>query len=122
MTRELQALVRGLGGPECLLEVLEDFYDRMAADVMIGFFFNGKDPRKIAANQQQLILKAAGLIPEYRGKSPADAHLSLPPILAGHFDRRLQLLRETLADRGVPDELAQNWIRFESAFRKVVVS
>ncbi len=121
-TQKLQALILELGGPPRLLHLLERFYERMSQDVMIGFFFDGKDLQQIASKQQEFILKAAGLSPRYSGKNPATAHLTLPPILDGHFDRRIQLLKELLAEEKVSSVSIATWIEFESAFRNVVVA
>ncbi len=98
------------------------FYQAMAIDVLIGFFFVGKDLPKIAANQAQLIMKATGLSPSYGGKLPGAAHLQIAPILTGHFNRRLRILEDHLARKGLkPEEIAQ-WIQFENSFRAAIES
>ena len=94
----------------------------MAQDILIGYFFDGKNPIHIADQQLELLFFASGLSPTYSGKSPTSAHLQLPPILTGHFDRRLTLLRQTLEDHKVAVEDIQIWIDFEDAFRAVVVA
>ena len=94
----------------------------MSEDVLIGFFFAGKDLKEIALRQSQFILNAAGLIKVYSGRGPASAHLSLAPILAGHFDRRLILLRETLIEAHVSQVDIDLWLNFEEGFRAMVVT
>lgn len=118
----LKYLVESLGGSDRLGEILEVFYQAMQKDVMIGFFFAGKDIDKIAQMQKAFILKVAGLSKEYPGKLPNHAHLNLPPILRGHFDRRLVILKQVLTDQGVSSETTQIWLEFEEAFRNVVES
>src|SRR4051794_15262404 len=93
---ELKKVYERAGGEEGLERILIDFYARMARDILIGFFFGGKDPREVALRQKDFLMRAFGARPSYLGKPPAQAHEELAPILSGHFDRRLQLLEETL--------------------------
>ncbi len=94
----------------------------MAEDLLIGYFFQGKDPNVIADQQLLFLMYAMGILPSYSGKSPTSAHLELPTIHTGHFDRRLVLLRETLQSHQVQARDIETWIDFEEAFRGVVVS
>ena len=119
---DLKQLIVEIGGAEAMTQILIDFYARMGQDVMIGFFFEGKDLHHIAAQQAAFILNAAGLTERFEGKGPSSAHVELAPILTGHFDRRLQILRETLAAHSVPKSTAEKWVQFEESFRKIVVS
>ena len=118
---ELQKLYRELGEARVRSIVL-DFYARMEKDVMIGFFFTGRDIPSIAAKQTEFLLRAMGATPSYSGKAPADAHTALPPILTGHFDRRLKILEEALSAAGLTHEQVLVWIGFENAFRNAIVS
>jgi len=118
---ELKALYTRIGGEPALEKILEDFYHRMSEDILIGFFFNGKDTKLIAQKQKEFLMKAMGASASYIGKAPAQAHDELPPILSGHFDRRLRLLEATLQDHGISAEDIRTWIQFESAFREGIV-
>jgi hemoglobin len=119
---ELKALFARIGGEDGLTRILLDFYGRMARDVLIGFFFAGRDVDAIAMKQRSFLMRAFGAATSYSGKPPADAHEELPPILRGHFDRRLQLLEETLRARGVSAEDIRTWVGFENAFRDQIVT
>jgi truncated hemoglobin YjbI len=119
---ELQALFAAIGSEARLREILRAFYARMSKDTMLGFFFAGRDLVRIAENQGDFLLRALGERPSYSGKAPADAHTELPPILRGHFDRRLVLLRETLTAAGLPAAQIDTWVRFEDAFRDAIVA
>lgn len=101
--------------------ILKDFYRRLAADVMLGFFFTGRDLDRIADKQADFLLRAMGARATYEGRAPAQAHEKLPPILSGHFDRRLRILETTLADHGLSAEDIRIWVAFESAYRDAVV-
>jgi truncated hemoglobin YjbI len=110
------------GDPAKVHLILEDFYQRMAKDVLLDFFFTGKDLKAIAARQAEFVLRAMGAAPSYSGRPPAQAHLSMPPILSGHFDRRLKLLEETLRAHGLPEDAIQAWLGFENTFREAIIS
>ncbi len=118
----LKALYEHIGGEEGLRSILRDFYRRMSTDILIGFFFNGKDLDQIAEMQKGFLMRAMGATPSYTGKAPAQTHETLPPILKGHFDRRLRILEETLQTHGVSAEDIRTWVEFESAFREGIVS
>lgn len=114
----LKAIYEHIGGEEKLREILRDFYRRMSTDILIGFFFDGKDLDHIAEMQKEFLMRAMGATLSYKGKPPAKAHDELAPILKGHFDRRLRILEDTLRAHGVSDEDIRHWIEFESAFRE----
>ena len=119
---ELQSLITSAGGPEALVLLVAAFYEAMEKDPMIGFFFTGRDLPAIAEKQAGFILLAAGMSRNFDGKGPATAHDALPPILPGHFDRRIVILKETLRSKGVSRENIELWVRFEESFRTQVVS
>ena len=120
---KLRALFSRLNGGETQVrDILIDFYRRMSADVLIGHFFFGKDVDAVALKQVELVLFAMGARSQYVGKSPQTAHLGLPPILRGQFDRRLVLLRETLVDHGLNEKDIAAWVTFENAFRPAIIS
>jgi hemoglobin len=118
----LKALYQKIGGETRLKEILADFYRRMSQDVLIGFFFTDKNLDEIISRQQQFLMYTMGAIPSYPGKSPTLAHLELPPILAGHFDRRLVILEQTLKGAGLSLKDIRTWINLEKSFRPAIVS
>lgn len=118
---ELRALHAALGDAR-VRAIIRDFYARMKGDVLIGFFFDGRDVAAIAEKQAEFVLRAMGAIPSYAGLPPAQAHAALPPILAGHFDRRLKILEETLVAAGLTRAQVEAWIGFENAFRDGIVA
>lgn len=110
------------GGPETIESILREFYRRLSIDRLVGFFFAGRNTHTIAAKQAEFLLHSAGLCPQYTGRSPKDAHKGLPPILPGHFDRRILILSEVLKEEKLKPEHIETWIEFERRFRKQVVS
>ncbi len=118
---DLKALMIEIGGEAKLRKILEDFYAAMAPDVLIGFFFDGKDLHHIAHQQANFLLNAAGLVDRFDGKGPSQAHLQMAPILSGHFDRRLVILRQVLEKHGLTSAQINAWVQFEEGFRLLVV-
>ena len=117
---QLKKIYLDIGGEKGLSNILQDFYLRMSQDILIGFFFNGKDLAAIAEMQKLFLMRAMGGATSYTGKPPASAHLALAPILSGHFDRRLRILEDTLRDHHVSEDDIRAWVDFESAFRDSV--
>ena len=104
-----------IGEPK-LRAVLADFYDRVFRDVMIGFMFQGKDKQHLIDREYEMTAKMLGATVEYKGQPLRTAH-ARHTIFGGHFERRLQILRETLADHDVDPEVRQVWIDHTLALR-----
>lgn len=104
-------------GPAALRAVISDFYSRVFPDVMIGFMFQGKDRQHLIDREYELtaaLLGAPGVT--YTGRPMRVAHAQ-HTIFGGQFERRLQLLRETLRDHGVDALVQQAWIDHQLALR-----
>jgi truncated hemoglobin YjbI len=121
MKTELEFLFQEIGSEAKLFSLLHEFYQRLSQDLMIGFFFANKDLVLISQKQAEFMLRAMGARPSYSGKAPAEAHRALPPLLAGHFDRRVHLLKGFLEEKGLSNRSVQAWIQFEEAFRPMIV-
>jgi hemoglobin len=107
------------GGAQRLRRILVDFYDRVFADVMIGFLFRGKDRTRLVEKELELTLAAMGAEVGYTGRPLREAHAAVP-ILGGHFDRRQQILRETCDDQGLPAEVRDFWLAHNESLREQV--
>jgi hemoglobin len=103
-------------GEAKLRAVLADFYDRVFRDVMIGFMFQGKDKQHLIDREYEMTAKMLGASVEYKGQPLRTAH-ARHTIFGGHFERRLQILRETIADHDVDPEVRQVWIDHTLALR-----
>ena len=121
MKNALAALHQHLGSDAEVIRIMRAFYRRMETDAMLGFFFSGRDVDQVADRQAEFLLRAMGARSSYSGRSPADAHQALPPILPGHFDRRAVILRQTLEHEQLPQAHIEAWLAFEAAFRDAVV-
>ena len=110
------ALFDRIGG-DALRAVITDFYRRVFDDVMIGFMFRGKDRQHLIDREYELtaaLLGAPGI--SYTGRPMRVAHAQ-HTIFGGQFERRLQLLRDTLRDHAVDPEVQQAWIDHQLALR-----
>lgn len=106
-------------GAARLRAVIDDFYRRIFDDVMIGFLFHGKDRAQLAQREYEFTARLLGADIAYSGRSMPDAH-ARSPILGGHFERRLKILRDTIRDHAVDDEVARVWIDHTLALRSQV--
>ena len=107
---------------EDLRPILQDFYDRVFADVMIGFFFEGKDKRRLVDKEIELALVMFGAPgAAYTGRPLGPAH-EKHPIMGGHFARRSKLLADTLRDHGFPQALADQWLAHTESLRPLITA
>jgi hemoglobin len=107
-------------GGAALRAVLTDFYGRVFGDVMIGFLFQGKDRQHLIDREYELtaaLLGAPGVT--YTGRPMRVAHAQ-HTIFGGQFERRLQILRETLRDHDVDPEVQKAWIDHQLALRSQI--
>ncbi|MGE5181201.1 MAG: group I truncated hemoglobin [Acidobacteriota bacterium] len=108
-------------GPAKLRAVVEDFYSRIFGDVMIGFLFEGKDRQRLIDKEYEFTAHFLGGDVKYTGRAMRTAHAN-SPIFGGHFERRLQILRETLRDHAVDPEVVQAWLEHSLALRAQITS
>lgn len=106
-------------GGDKLREVIADFYTRLFHDLMIGFMFAGKDRARLVQKEWEFTANLLGGDVKYTGRPIRAAHAATP-ILGGHFERRLQILRETLADHDVAPDVQARWIEHTLALRPQV--
>jgi hemoglobin len=104
-----------IGEPK-LRALIHDFYGRVFGDVMIGFLFAGKDRAHLEAREYEMAAKMLGADVEYRGRPMRVAHAQ-SPIMGGHFERRMQLMREVMADHQVDPEVRAAWMAHQDALR-----
>ncbi len=111
-----QAVLFDLIGGDALRAVLVDFYDRVFDDAMIGFMFIGKDKQRLIDKEWEFAAAMLGADVRYTGKSMPKAH-ARSPIMGGHFERRLQILRDVMEAHGVADPVREKWVAHTQALR-----
>lgn len=98
-----------LGGEPALRRVVDRFVDRLFDDLMIGFFFARADRQRVKDKEYEFAAVHLGAPIEYTGRPLQKAHAA-HRIFEGQFARRLQILRETLDEQGVPARVKEHWI------------
>jgi hemoglobin len=107
-------------GGDALRAVIPDLYERIFKDVMIGFMFQGRDRAHLIEREWELVaalLGAPGVT--YTGRPMRTAHAQ-HTIFGGHFERRLQILREVMRDHTVDPAVQQTWIDHTQSLRSQI--
>lgn len=105
-----------IGGEPALRAIVDDFVARMFADPMIGFFFRDATQKRIAELEYQHAAEWLGGPVKYKGRPLDQAHAK-HRIQGGQFDRRREILRQTLLRHGVPDDLVTAWLAHVDSLR-----
>jgi len=114
------SLFEQVGGYPTLERVHKIFYDKIYAHPWLGRFFQGHNQIAIENRQTAFIAEKMGGPRRYLGKEPKMAHRQMY-ITDELFDLRQALLGDSLREAGVPDELAQKWLKIDNAFRRQIV-
>ncbi|QZX99184.1 truncated hemoglobin [Halobaculum rubrum] len=84
-----------LGGHEGIRAVVDEFYDRLAADEELGPFFEDADMERLRETQTDFLCEAAGGPETYDAAPVREAHLHVP-FTPDHIQRAVDLLYESL--------------------------
>jgi hemoglobin len=110
-----------IGGEARVRAVIEDLYDRLFGDRIVGFLFAGKDKQHIVDQQVAFTSRFLGGPQHYGGLALPTAHANLP-LLPGHFDRRHHLLKQVLDAQDVPVEVKRVWLQIDASLRSSVLA
>lgn len=100
--------------------IMERFYDALFNDLMIGFFFAGKDKARLIEAQSRFTRAALGGGGAWEGPSMVRVHKPLK-IFTGQFFRRHQILKEVLESSALPKELCEAWLAFDLNLKNLIV-
>lgn len=114
-----QTLFEQLGGEPRLRAIIDTFIDRVFDDRMIGFFFRHSDRQRIKEMEYQLVAHFLGAQVHYQGR-PLDQVHAKHPIMGGHFDRRRQILKETLDLYHVSEPIKEAWLAHTDKLRPLI--
>ncbi len=114
------SLFEKLGGLSTLQKVHKIFYDKIYADAWIGQYFQGIKQETIENQQTDFMAQAMGGPEKYCGAFPIPAHQHMN-ITEELFDLRHQMLKDSLKEAGVSEELTQAWLKIDGAFRKGIL-
>ena len=107
-------------GADPLRTILTDFYDRVFADPMIGFFFIGQDKARLIELEWQLTARILGAKLPYQGRGMGAAHRK-HAIMRGHFMRRNTLLEDTLDAHEVRGEIRERWMQHARDAERAII-
>jgi hemoglobin len=108
-----------LGGEPVLRPIVDRFVDKIFDDAMIGFFFRNASRERVKQKEYEFAARHLGADVPYTGRTLPDAH-GAHPIMGGQFNRRLQILKETLKEMNVPEHVAEHWVRHTEQLRSQV--
>jgi hemoglobin len=108
-----------LGGEAALRRIVDRFVDRTFDDTMIGFFFRDASRARVKEKEFEFAARHLGASVEYTGRPLREAHAA-HPIMGGQFNRRLQILKDTLDEMGAPVRVREHWIAHTERLRSQV--
>ncbi|HEX3594652.1 MAG TPA: group 1 truncated hemoglobin [Polyangiaceae bacterium] len=98
-----------VGGEDAVRRIVDRFVDKLFDDPMIGFFFRSARKERIKEKEYEFAARHLGANVPYTGRPLRDAHAP-HPIMGGQFNRRLQILKDTFEELGVPEHVRAHWI------------
>lgn len=110
-----------IGGEAALAAIIDEFVDRMARDIMIGFFFARVDLERLKAKEYEHAAEHLGAGVTYTGRALPAAHRPLR-IFGGHFARRKEILRQVLVAHDVPSDVQKAWLDHVESLRSEVTA
>lgn len=111
-----------LGGFSQLLIILEEFYTRLLADILVGYIFKPFDRQKLITDQAEFVNRSlGGPHRDYEPRNLKQIHQPLK-ITSGHFDRRHQILRDVLDQFEVENDIKKMWLDLDLKFKAVIIS
>ncbi|MDQ6953074.1 MAG: group 1 truncated hemoglobin [Mariprofundaceae bacterium] len=114
-----QSMFEAVGGLSTMERVHTSFYDKVYAHPWLGQFFKGHDQKTIELRQTQFMAEKMGYELAYPGKALPLAHRRMY-ITEELLELRQGLLRESLEEEGLANDLIQRWLRMDHAFwRKI---
>lgn len=108
------------GGAAGLQTAIDDFVDRVCRDPMIGFFFAKVDRAQLKRLEAQFAARALGAEVVYEGRPLRQAHAT-HRIADGQFARRREILRQTLRDHALSDEVVAALLHHTERLRSAIV-
>ena len=108
-----------IGGEAKLRPIIDEFVDRCFDDMMIGFMFPRNKRSRVKRFEYEHAAEHLGADVSYGGRPIQQAH-GAHRIMGGQFDRRLEILRQTLVAHEVPDDIRDAWLGYHQSLRALV--
>lgn len=116
-----RSLFDQLGGEAQLSAIIARFVDRIFDDVMIGYLFRAADRQRVKDKEFEFAARHLGAPVAYTGRPLVDAHRA-HRITGGQFMRRLQILKDTLVEFGVPEAIQEHWVAHTLALQAQITN
>ena len=113
-------LFEEIGGRSTLEKVHKIFYDKMFEHSWLKGFFEDVEQQVIEDQQTDFMAQIMGGPQAYSGKLPAPGHKHMF-ITNEMFELRHQMLKESIEEAGVSDDLKEQWLKLDSSFLKAIV-
>ncbi len=110
-----QSLLDAIGGIAAMEHVHTVFYDKVYAHPWLGQFFVGHDQKAIELRQTQFMAEKMGSKNPYPGRELPLAHRRMY-ITKELLEIRQGLLRESLQEQGLSEDLILRWLKIDHAF------
>lgn len=117
---EDNTLLQEVGGKTVLEKVHKHFYDELYKHPWLKNYFLHIDQKIIENQQTDFMIANMGGGKIYSGGMPKNVHRHMH-ISEELFDLRSKILRESVLACGVPEDMADRWIRIDSAFKHSLV-
>lgn len=115
-----EGLLERIGGVEVLERVHWRFYRELFDDAWLGRFFWGKDLESLVKKQTDFMCACLGGPNQYRGETPAIAHMHMF-VTDEAFDLRQTMLRRAIEAENLPAEVVEAWLQADAVFRPAIV-
>ncbi|MDA0240306.1 MAG: group 1 truncated hemoglobin [Proteobacteria bacterium] len=109
-----------LGSRERIERVHRSFYAKIYADPELAILFKGTNQDHQISQQTEFMMRVFGGPKIYGGRLPKNAHEHLF-ITEEQFDKRHQMLADTLTECGVTGELKEKWLWYDASFKPLIV-
>jgi hemoglobin len=113
-------LLERVGGRPVLEHVHKVFYDKLYEHPWLKQFFSHVEQKTIENQQTDFMVSNMGGGKIYSGALPKNGHKHMF-VTDELFDLRAEILKVSLAECGVQEDLAERWLRIDGAFRKSIV-
>ncbi len=113
-------LFDAIGGRPTLEKVHKVFYDKLYEHPWLKEFFQHVPQETIENQQTDFMVSNMGGGKIYSGALPKNGHRHMF-ITEELFDLRSKILKESILKCGVPEDLAERWVRIDYAFKHSLV-
>ena len=109
-----------VGGRPALEKINKIFYDKVYADPWLSLYFTQVSQEHIESQQTDFLQSSFGGKKVYCGRLPLGAHQHVF-ITEELYALRSSLLKESLEEYGLAEDLIDHWMNIDAAFKSVMI-